>query len=174
MFQLSLRVCVAVVVVEGAGLANMANGLVNRYEQSSQPPPVLLYVDCDCCSDATRRLFQPWQDLQIRLDIWLFIRRFASCCTNESHPMYKLFVSKLSACIIQWQSTDVPALYCAKLAKLAEKSASGLINADMLWKVSRNKLALQCHRTTKHTKETTRMLEELIACFYSDHKFGPP
>ena len=61
----AVYVCAVVVAFEGAGLADMANGLVNRYQLASQPPPVLLYVDRDCCSAATRRLFQPWQDLQI-------------------------------------------------------------------------------------------------------------
>jgi len=82
--------------------------------------------------------------------------------------MYKLFVSKLSACIIQWDSEDIAAVHRAKSAELAEKSASGFTDADFLRKVSRNKLALQCHRTTRGTEETTRMLEELTACFYSD------
>jgi len=146
----------------------MATGLVNRYQQSSQPPPVLLYVDRDCCSAATRRLFQPWQDLHIRLDIWHFMRRFASCCTTESHPMYGLFMSKLSACIFQWDSEDVAALHHAKSAELAEKSASGFTDADLQRKVSRKELALHCRRTTRGTEETTRLLEELITCFASD------
>jgi len=33
---------------EGAGLSDMAAGLVNRYAQAGQSPPVLLYVDRDC------------------------------------------------------------------------------------------------------------------------------
>ena len=44
---------------EGAGLANMAAGLVNHYLQAGHAPPVILYIDCDCCGAATKRLFQP-------------------------------------------------------------------------------------------------------------------
>ena len=53
---------------EGARLADMAQGLINRYQQASQLPPLLLYVDRDCCSAATKRLFSAWPDLLIHLD----------------------------------------------------------------------------------------------------------
>jgi len=125
---------------EGAGLANMAAGLVNRYLQDGQAPPVILYVDSDCSGAATKRLFQRWCDLHIRLDIWHFMRRLVSCCTTESHQLYRLFMSKLSACIFQWDSDDITALK----AVLVQIGVSGLLEADVLGRLSREELTLHC------------------------------
>lgn len=153
---------------EGAGLTDMAAGIINRYQQASQPPPLLLYVDRDCCSPSTKRLFQAWPDLTIRLDIWHFMRRFASCVTTESHQLYGLFMSKLSGCLFTWDSGDLKALCQAKSTELAHKSVPGLSEADLLRRLSRRELALHCRRTTRGVVETTRLLEELISCLDSD------
>jgi len=153
---------------EGAGLADMAAGLVNRYLQAGQAPPVILYVDRDCCGAATKRLFQPWRDLHVRLDIWHFMRRFVSCCTTESHQLYGLFMSKLSACIFQWDSDDITALRRAKSAELVQMGVSGLSEADVLGRLSRKELALHCRRTTRGVESTTTLLQQLIDCFDSD------
>ena len=153
---------------EGAGLADMAAGLMNRYLQAQQPPPVLLYVDRDCCGAATRRLFDRWHDLVIRLDIWHFMRRLASCCTTESHQLYGLFMSKLSACIFQWDSEDISALRRAKAAELGQRGVSGLSEADVQRHITRRELALHCRRATRGVEETTRLLQELITCFDGD------
>ena len=34
---------------EGSGLSKMAGSLMKRYKNASVDPPVLLYVDRDCC-----------------------------------------------------------------------------------------------------------------------------
>ena len=34
---------------EGSGLSKMAGGLMKQYKNASVDPPVLLYVDRDCC-----------------------------------------------------------------------------------------------------------------------------
>ena len=94
--------------------------------------------------------------------------RFASCCTTESHQLYGLFMSKLSACIFQWNSDDVAALRRAKSAKLSGKGVSGLSDGDVLRLLGRKELALHCRRSTRGVEETTRLLQELIACFDND------
>jgi len=153
---------------EGAGLVDMATGLVNRYLAAGQPPPLLLYVDRDCCTVSTRWLFQPWKDLVMRLDIWHFMRCFASCCTTDSHQLHGLFVSKLSSCIFQWDSEDIAALRRAKSAELLAMGVRGLSEADLLRHLSRRELALHCRRTTRGVAETTTLLQELITTFDSD------
>ena len=50
---------------EGSGLAQMDDGLVQRYQQANQPPPVLLYVDRDCCSTAVPAMLSTWNNLQV-------------------------------------------------------------------------------------------------------------
>ena len=37
-------------VNESEGLEAMAQGLVKRYKDASEDPPLVLYVDRDCCS----------------------------------------------------------------------------------------------------------------------------
>lgn len=37
---------------EGPGLDMMAADLVKRYHQAGVEPPVVLYVDCGCCTEA--------------------------------------------------------------------------------------------------------------------------
>ena len=97
---------------EGSGLSDMATGLVRRYEKAAVDPPVVLYVDRDCCSSATKRLFQSWCNLQIRLDVWHFMRRLGSCCTTESHPLYVVF---MSGCLPAYLSgTETTLLSCVR------------------------------------------------------------
>jgi hypothetical protein len=54
---------------EGAGLADMAAGLVRRYELANQPPPVLIYVDRDCCGGKVHELFPKWRSVQVKASL---------------------------------------------------------------------------------------------------------
>jgi len=36
---------------EGSGLRSLASGVSRRYELAKVPPPVLLYIDRDCCGE---------------------------------------------------------------------------------------------------------------------------
>ena len=56
--------------------------------------------------------------MQIRMDIWHFMRRMAGRCTSESHRLYRTFMSKLSSCIYEWDPTD---------AKLGELRKAGVL-----------------------------------------------
>ncbi|XP_063734263.1 uncharacterized protein LOC134862462 isoform X2 [Eleginops maclovinus] len=70
-----------VTVQEGPGLDRMVAGVMERYRLAAVAPPLLLYVDCNCCisegSTTLQNRFGEWPDLQIRLDIWHFMRRLA-------------------------------------------------------------------------------------------------
>ncbi|XP_078368980.1 uncharacterized protein LOC144652956 [Oculina patagonica] len=80
------QVLVSVLTVkEGSGLIKMADGLMKRYKDASVDPPVLLYVNRDCCSGKTKSLFAEWDKLQIRLDIHHFMRRITTGCSTEAH-----------------------------------------------------------------------------------------
>ena len=105
----------------GLGLKDMAQGLVRRYQAAGVPPPRLLYVDQDCCGKShmwTKYLFPQWEDLMVKLDIWHFMQRFASCATSVSHPLYSTFMSKLSDAIFRWDQGDLQALRQAKASQL--------------------------------------------------------
>ncbi|CAH1242540.1 Hypp6817 [Branchiostoma lanceolatum] len=77
-----------------AALQKLADGLVHRYQLAGQPPPILLYTDRDCCSESGpskfKALFSAWDKLEVRLDIWHFMRRLAVGCTNLlGVPMFR-------------------------------------------------------------------------------------
>ena len=78
-------------------LQRLADGLVERYQSVGQPAPRLLYTDRDCCCGSGpskfMSLFESWDQLQVRLDIWHWMRRMGGGCTTESHPLYGIFMS---------------------------------------------------------------------------------
>ena len=47
------------------------------------------------------------------------MRRIASACTTESHPLYAPFMAMLSAAIFVWDPDDLNALYKAKREEIA-------------------------------------------------------
>ena len=99
-------------------LQRLANGIMERYQKAGEQHPVLLYTDRDCCSQhgpsRFNNLFHSWESLQVRLDIWHFMRRLAQGCTTESHPLYGVFMSRLSMCIFEWDKEDFQLLITAK------------------------------------------------------------
>ena len=103
-------------------LQKLAEGLMDRYEGARKTPPSVLYMDHVCCSGHGRskfhNLFGKWPNLLVRFDIWHFMRRVALGCSSESHPLYGLFTSRLSACIFEWDEEDFVRLISAKRAEL--------------------------------------------------------
>ncbi|XP_031423253.1 uncharacterized protein LOC116220492 isoform X2 [Clupea harengus] len=148
---------------EGAGLDLMAAGLVMRYQQAAVDPPVALYVDSGCCIETGETKLKPkfsgWPDLIIRLDVWHYMCRLALGCTTAAHQVYPIFMSRLSACIFEWDAADL-ALLCE--AKTQQLQCQGLSSLDITKRLSREELALHCRRRTRGELTTTRMLEELL------------
>lgn len=91
-------------------LKKMADGLMLRFEKAGQPPPAVLYTDRECCSadgcSKYKDLFAKWPSLEVHLDIWHFMRRLAVAVTSESHPLYGVFMARLSAAIFEWDESD--------------------------------------------------------------------
>ena len=72
-------------------------------------------------------LFSRWEGLEVRLDVWHFMRRLARGCTSESHPLYATWMSKLSACIFEWDRSDVDLLVHAKRSELVMAGLTNLL-----------------------------------------------
>ncbi|XP_075968580.1 uncharacterized protein LOC142971800 [Anarhichas minor] len=89
-------------VAERPGLNAMVSGVMEWYRKTDVPPPVLLYVDCDCCkSEGSTKLqtrFAAWPDLHIRLDIWHFMRRLAVGCTTDARTLYPATLAQWPDC----------------------------------------------------------------------------
>nr|XP_055076380.1 uncharacterized protein LOC129455637 [Misgurnus anguillicaudatus] len=156
---------------EGHGLHPMAAGLMKRYREAGEAAPKVMYVDRDCCSlhgkSQVKVMFSEWDELEVRLDIWHFMRRFAAGVTTEAHPLYGTFMARLSMCIFQWDSDDVAALHRAKEGELAAKKAGHISGKALSSRITRRELALHCRRRTRGVEETTRLIGSLVDLFDS-------
>ncbi len=144
---------------EGQGLLPMTTSLVDRYKAAGVAPPTLLYVDRDCCSavgsSRAAAMFSSWDDLVVRLDVWHFLRRFTAGLHTDSHPLYGLFMAKLSACIFVWDEGDVALLREAKRRELEQRQGiTGLTDELLTSKLSSKQLAQHCRRCTRGVEET--------------------
>lgn len=92
---------------EGGGLNDMTEGLMQQHREANATPPKVLYVDRDCCSWRMQAKFHHWEQMEIKLDVWHFLRRFATGCSSESHALYSTFMSRLSACVFEWDPEDL-------------------------------------------------------------------
>lgn len=136
---------------------------MERYRKAAFSPPVLLYVDCGCCvsEGATSKLqtrFSEWPELQIRLDIWHFMRRMAVGCTTDAHPLYPTFMGRLSACIFEWDAEDLCLLRQAKRKPLMPAITDNLVDRS----ITKKELSLYCHRRTRGEEATIGLIERLL------------
>ena len=114
----------------------MATGIIHRYEMTGVPPSVLLYTDCDCCGEKkVSSLFTTWQELNVCLDAWYFMRRFAGGCITDSHPLY----SKSS---VQTPSDE-----------------------DIMQHITKKELSLHVRRKTRRIQVTTILISNLLEAF---------
>nr|CAB3262884.1 uncharacterized protein LOC100184639 [Phallusia mammillata] len=155
-----------------ATLQEMAEGLTKRFSDAAVDPPCLLYTDRDCCAQGRlskyQDLFNQWDGLLVRLDIWHFMRRLAAGCTTESHPLYGPFMSELSSCIFAWDSSDVGLL---KLAKQGEiRRLSGVQNPSdvaVMKAISKSEIQRHCRKKTRGAVESIALIDRLISTFQS-------
>ncbi len=156
---------------EGVGLGPMAAGLMKRYSDAGVPPPKVLYVDRDCCAGGAvkvRDLFSKWSELSISLDIWHFMRRFAIGCTTESHPLYGVFLGRLSQCIFEWSNEDLELLKRAKCCELKKSGIADPSDEDVIRRITKKELATHCRRKTRGVQETTQLIYDLLDTFQGD------
>ena len=152
---------------EGPALDRMATGLICRYSNAGVAPPQLLYVDCDCCREGRgqtklKERFGGWPDLIVKLDIYHFMRRLASGCTKDAHPLYPVFMAKLSSCIFEWDRGDVALLRQAKREQLRQEGVPGITDTLVDQHITKDELALHCRRQTRGERQTVVMIEQLL------------
>ncbi|XP_072219001.1 uncharacterized protein [Leuresthes tenuis] len=152
---------------EGPALDRMATGLICRYSNAGVAPPQLLYVDCDCCREGKGQTklkdrFGGWPDLIVKLDIYHFMRRLASGCTKDAHPLYPVFMAKLSSCIFEWDRGDVALLRQAKREQLRQEGVPGITDTLVDQHIRKDELALHCRRQTRGEQRTIVMIQQLL------------
>ncbi len=106
--------------------------------------------------------FGGWPDLHIRLDVWSFILRLAAGCTSDAHPFYSAFLTRLSACIFQWDPLDIALLRQMKREHLEHEGMPNVTNDLVDRQISARELALYCRRRTRGVETSTRCIEQLL------------
>eukprot|EP00066_Takifugu_rubripes_P029371 XP_011618637.1 PREDICTED: uncharacterized protein LOC105419029 [Takifugu rubripes] len=133
------------------------------------------YVDCGCCVELgetkLRARFSGWPDLAIKLDIWHFMPRLAVGCTTNAHRPYPLFMSRLSACIFEWDAADLARLCEAKEQQFRAQGLS-LPTGDIHKHPSREELTLHCQRRTRGEETTVQLVEELLHTLMGSRQTG--
>ena len=148
----------------------MADSIVRGYEEAGVKPPILLYTGHDCCGNSCiHSLFASWPVLLVRLDAWHFMRRIATGCTTDSHPLYGTFMAKLSRCIFEWSQEDVNQLVTAKRAELSMEGLPNLSDKEVFKRINKKELALHCHRRTRGAERTAALISDLIEAFNGEH-----
>lgn len=150
----------------------MVDGLMRRFANANESPPKLLYTDRDCCNangpSKYQALFSGWPDLLVRLDIWHFMRRLASGCTTESHSLYGPFMSTLSSCIFEWDSSDVGLLRQAKREEIISKTNINMPTDSAISKaIRKSEMGKHCRRKTRDTSVIISKIGALIDSFSS-------
>ena len=110
-------------------------------------------------------LFRQWVDLPIRLDIWHFMRRLAVGCTTEAHPLYGVFLGRLSHCIFQWSKEDLELLKKAKGSELRQNGVLDPSDETIIHNITKKELATHCRRKTRGEEETTTLICSLLETF---------
>ncbi|KAJ8404578.1 hypothetical protein AAFF_G00334410 [Aldrovandia affinis] len=136
-----------------------------KYSQTAVAPPVLLYMDCvEMGVNKLQARFGEWTDLNIRLDIWHFMRWLAAGCTTDTHPLYPTFMGCLSACIFEWDPHDVALLCQAEKEELRQEGVP-LISDVLVDKcITKKELALYCRWRTCGEESTTRQKRRDLLC----------
>lgn len=149
-------------------LMPMCNGVMDRFQQASQPVPKILYVDRGCCREqgatAMETLFQPWVDrgMVVRLDIFHWIHRFDAAIRTDSHAKYAVFKSALAGGVLAYNRADLDLLIKAVRAKDPETLAS-LADKDVIrLHLTREQLKHHVRRVTLGAQETFNLIHTAI------------
>ena len=82
--------------------------------------------------------------------------------TSESHPLYGLFMGRLSSAIYEWDSGDYQRLMEAKRGEMVRAGLSHPSDAAVRKAISREEVLRHCRRRTRGAEETTSAIEALL------------
>lgn len=100
--------------------------------------------------------------LQVRLDIWHFMRRIARGCVSESHPLYGTFMGSLSSCIFEWDQADYDQLVSAKRGELVNAGVRDPSPRGIEKALKKEELARHCRRRTRGATESATLIEAML------------
>ncbi|XP_056867544.1 eukaryotic translation initiation factor 4 gamma 3-like [Takifugu flavidus] len=97
--------------------------------------------------------------------------RLAVGCTTNAHRLYLLFMSRLSACIFEWDAADLARLCEAKEQQFRAQGLS-LPTGNIHKHPSREELTLHCQRRTGGEETTVQLVEELLHTLMGSRQTG--
>ena len=102
------------------------------------------------------------------MDIYYhFMRRIASGCTSENHPLYGCSMASLSFSIYEWNPSDLDAIYKAKKEDFVQNGGTNADNYDPEKHVTKQELARHCRLTTRNSEEMKKVISQLLETFKS-------
>ena len=115
-----------------------------------------------------KKLFDEWKELEVRLDVWHFMRRLSCCVSTETHPLFPHFMQSLSQAIFKWDPEDDRRLREAKRNELLQQGVSEVTETAISHAIRPAERTLHCKRTTRGAEETIRLIDGLL-----DSLMGP-
>ena len=90
------------------------------------------------------------------------MRRFSYGVTTDKHPLYGVFMGKLSQCIFKWDEEDLQNLKEAKRQEMIRQKIPNPTDDDVMRRLTKAELNLHCKRVTRGVAETTDLISRLI------------
>ncbi len=90
------------------------------------------------------------------------LEQYPSGCTKDAHPLYPIFMSRLSSCIFEWDSGDVAFLRQTKREQLKREGVPGITEKLVDQQITKDELALHCRRRTRGERQMVIMIEQLL------------
>ena len=103
-----------------------------------------------------------WKKLEVRLDVWHFMRRLSYCVTTEAHALFPQFMQSLSQAIFKWDPEDDQRLRKAKRNELLQQGVSLVTDGAISRAIRPTERALHCKRKTRGSGETIHLIDSLI------------
>ncbi|EFX65479.1 hypothetical protein DAPPUDRAFT_333147 [Daphnia pulex] len=113
--------------------------------------------------DSTKKITIKLQGTSANSVSWCTNVGLFSASTNESHPLYGIFMSRISTAIFEWDSSDVALLKEAKCGELKLAGIRQQSQETVLKSITKQELARHCRRMTRGVENTTNLLEELFS-----------
>ncbi|XP_049332828.1 uncharacterized protein LOC111197179 [Astyanax mexicanus] len=111
-------------------------------------------------------MFNEWEELDVSLDVWHLMQRFAAGLTTDSHQIYGLFMANLSVCIFVWDVGDMAHLHEAMQAELEVKQhIVGLTEVKLISKLTTKQIARHGRHSMRRAEGTELLISQLLVTF---------
>ena len=90
------------------------------------------------------------------------MRRLSRGCTSETHPLFGVFMTRLSSYLFEWDECDRALLMSAKRGEMVQAGIPNPSPSAVKKALTREELARHCRRKTRGVEQTTELIEALL------------